>query len=136
MAAATKTSEIKNEFLNLVDNNTEYTLQELKAILGDVFKTKNSKKVSSKKVNSPSSDVSGCETTQTGKVHKVKKAPNAYNIYVKEKMPEFKEKNPDTSATGLMSLIGASWKSLSKEDKDAYKTDKTLKSDASDDTTK
>jgi len=38
-------------------------------------------------------------------------------------MPEFKKENPDTPATGLMSLIGASWKSLSQEEKDAYKID-------------
>ena len=131
-AIATKTAEIKNEFMTLIDDDTEYTLAEMKAILGDVFKTKNAKKASKKAKSSSSSDNSDEETspkkkavrksnkTKDGDV-KVKKVPNAYNRYVKEKMPEFKKENPETPATGLMSLIGASWKLLSKEEKDAYK---------------
>lgn len=137
--ATTKTAEIKNEFMNLVADDTEYTLQEMKAILGDVFKTKNNKKVTKKATKSTSSsDNSDEETTspkkkgtksKKNKDDKVKKAPNAYNRYVKEKMPEFKKEHPETPATGLMSLIGASWKNLTKEEKDAYKAKEEVKED-------
>ena len=128
MSAIAKTADIKNEFSNLVDDDTVYTLQELKAILSDVFKTKN-KKVSKSKKNSKKSENSDEETSPP----KTKKSPNSYNIYVKEKMPEFKKDHPDTPATELMSLIGASWKSLSIEEKDAYKLKVTAKSDSGSD---
>lgn len=114
-ASTTRTSEIKAEFMSLVADDTEYTLQEMKAILGDIFKTKNGKKATK------SAKTAKSAKTKDATEKAVKKAPNAYNRYVKEKMPEFKKDHPDTPTTGLMSLIGASWKNLSQEEKDSYK---------------
>lgn len=104
--STTKTSDIKAEFMSLLADDTTYTLQEMKTILGDVFKTRGKSNHKSNK-----------DSTKKA----VKKAPNAYNMYVKEKMPEFKKDHPDTPITGLMSLIGADWKNLSPEEKDSYK---------------
>jgi hypothetical protein len=44
------------------------------------------------------------------KKQKIKREPTAYNIFVKEKMPIFKQEHPDKPAKELMKLIGEEWK--------------------------
>ena len=54
-----------------------------------------------------------------GKKGKKGKAPSAYNMYVKDKMPEVKERI--TEHKERMGEIGKMWKELSEEEKKEYK---------------
>lgn len=50
-----------------------------------------------------------------------KKPSNAYMIFCNTNRERVTEANPDAKATGIVSLLGAEWKSMSDEDKDKYK---------------
>lgn len=71
-----------------------------------------------------------------------KKEPSAYNIFVKDKMPEIKSKYPELSGSEIFKKIGALWseenpkKTVIKEDKikkTDIKEDKTKKTDSKED---
>jgi len=100
----TSTQTVLTEFKKLVDaNDTEFSLNELKTMLSDVYKTYNKKgsKSSTKKSN---------DDKKSPKEEKQKREPSAYNNFMKEQMPIFKAKNPDINARELMKEIGKLWK--------------------------
>jgi hypothetical protein len=132
-----KTTEIINEFVELIDTNKDYTLKDLKQILTEVYNTKagkNKNKVDKsdkppKTIDTDSSDdekpkkrgrPAKVKLDKNGDI-KVKKAPSAYNIYVKQTIEAMKKENRDTPAKELMSIAANKWKSLTQEEKDAYK---------------
>jgi hypothetical protein len=129
-----QTTEIINEFVELIDTNKDYTLKDLKQILSEVYNTKagkNKKKADKppKTIDTDSSDdekpkkrgrPAKVKFDKNGDI-KVKKAPSAYNIYVKQTIEAMKKDNPDTPAKELMSIAANKWKSLTQEEKDAYK---------------
>jgi hypothetical protein len=132
-----QTTEIINEFVELIDTNKDYTLKDLKQILTEVYNTKagkNKKKVDKadkapKTTDTDSSDdekpkkrgrPAKVKLDKNGDI-KVKKAPSAYNIYVKQTIEAMKKENPDTPAKELMGLAANKWKSLTQEEKDTYK---------------
>ena len=127
----TQTSEIVNEFVNLVDNDKEYELKELKQMLSEVYKTKTSKKKTvnaSKTVKSTDNDSSSDnedKPKKRGRPAKVsdkpKREPSAYNKYVKERMEEIKTENPEILAKDRMKMAAADWKNLTKEKQESYK---------------
>jgi hypothetical protein len=124
----TQTSEILNEFVNLIDNEKEYELKELKQMLTDVYKTKTAKKKSPKTVNTADNDSSDDEDKpkkKRGRPAKVsdkpKREPSAYNKYVKERMEQIKTEQPDVAAKDRMKMAAADWKNLTKEQQEAYK---------------
>ena len=107
----------------------DLSLSDMKKAIADIFNDIHSKKKSKK--SSSSDDSSSDEEKKTKKSKskktnanvdaKSKKTPSAYNNYMKAKFSEFKEENPDKNAKEIMSLIGASWKTLSDEEKEGYK---------------
>ena len=127
------TAEIVNEFVQLIDNDKEYDLKELKALLSDVYKTKTAKpkvvKVAkaAKASKSPdaSSDDEDNKPKKRGRPAKVsnkpKREPSAYNKFVKERIEQLKVDKSDTPAKDLMKMAAAEWKNLSKQDQEAYK---------------
>ncbi len=132
-----QTTEIINEFVELIDTNKDYTLKDLKQILTEVYNTKagKNKKKADKSDKAPktidtdlSDDEKPKKRGRPAKVKldkngdiKVKKAPSAYNIYVKQTIEAMKKENPDTPAKELMGLAANKWKSLTQEEKDSYK---------------
>jgi hypothetical protein len=133
-----QTTEIINEFVELIDTNKDYTLKDLKQILTEVYNTKagKNKKKADKPIKTtnvvPDTDSSDDEKPKKrgrpAKVKldkngdiKVKKAPSAYNIYVKQTIEAMKKENPATPAKELMGLAANKWKSLTQEEKDTYK---------------
>ena len=133
-----QTTEIINEFVELIDINKDYNLKDLKQILTEVYNTKvgkNKKKV--EKAEKPVVLVADDETSDDDKPKKrgrpakvkldkdgnikVKKAPSAYNIYVKQAITALKKDHPEAVAKELMGLAASKWKELSQEEKDAYK---------------
>jgi len=100
--------DLIKEFSELVlANDTDISLTELKKTLGEVYKTM---KTNEKKK----------------KTEKPKKAPTAYNIFMKQKMQEIKNSDPSIPPKERMKIISTYWSSLSKEEKEAYKNFNTI----------
>jgi len=140
---ATATSEILNEFKELIDVNVEYTITELKKILSDVYKsktvgTKASKTAKTVKVVKTATDSDGFDGSEDDKPKKKgrpmktpkldkdgnvkeKRKPTAYNTYIKKRIPELKEQNPSTPAKQFLTTAASEWSSLTKEEKEIYK---------------
>ena len=134
--ASSMTADIVNEFVQLIDNDKEYDLKELKALLSDVYKTKTSKPKAPKvakvaktpkvpKSPDASSDDENDKPKKRGRPAKVstkpKREPSAYNKFVKERIEQLKADKTDTPAKDLMKMAAAEWKTLSKQDQEAYK---------------
>ena len=130
------TADIITEFTSLIDTDKDYDLKELKQILADVYNTKNGKKKSTKQVatapvNNTDTDSDDDKPKKRGRPAKVKldkngnikpkKAPTAYNNFVKQAMEELKKQHPDVSAKELMGMVGPKWKALSKQEQETYK---------------
>lgn len=79
---------IVSDFMNNVDNSKDYTLKELDKILEKSYK-------------------------KNGEPAK-KKAPTAYNTYIKSKIAELKAENPNINAKDLMKLAAGSWSEAKK----------------------
>lgn len=119
----TKTEEIVNEFVQLIDTEKEYSLKELKEKLTEVYKTKTAKKTV-KNTDASSSDDEG-KPKKRGRPAKVsdkpKRAPSAYNKYVKERIEKLKTERPEVAAKDLMRVAASEWKELSMEEQQSYK---------------
>ena len=118
----TQTSEIITEFVQLVDNDKDYQLKELKQMLADVYKTKTKKP---KNITSGESDSDEDKPKKRGRPAKVsnkpKREPSAYNKYVKERMEQLMAEQPDIPAKDRMKMAAADWKLLTKQQQEAYK---------------
>ena len=130
------TKDIITEFCNLIEDDKEYDLKELKQILAEIYNTKNGKKKAVKKaalvvtpVDTDSDDdnkpkkkgrPSKVKLDKDGNI-KPKKAPTAYNNFVKQMMESLKKDNPNSSAKELMGMVGGKWKLLTKEEQETYK---------------
>ena len=100
----TTTSNIVNEFVNIVDTDKVYDLKELKTILGEIYKTK----------------TSAAKKTKGEK--KVKRAPTSYNIFIGTTIKELRTEDPSLTAKEAMTKAGAMWKEMSDDEKKEYKT--------------
>ena len=101
----TTTQQILTTFNSKVDYEKEYTRGELAKMLTEVFKEiregeKGDKKA--KKAKKAKKEEDGVE--------KKKRAPTAYNLYVKETMSVVKNDNPDMSRQDFMREVGRLWK--------------------------
>lgn len=130
---STKTTEIINEFVQHIDTEQEYTLNELKKILTETYKTKTAKPIKQepKIVIIEDTDSDDDKPRKRGRPTKpkldkngnikVKKAPTAYNIFVKQTIEALKKEQPETSAKELMGIAAAKWKALTNEEKANFK---------------
>ena len=129
----TQTAEIINEFVQLIDNDKDYDLKELKQMLSDVYKTKTAKTAKTTKKTKKATKTEEQSTTDSeddkprkrGRPAKVndkpKRKPSAYNNYVKSQIEKLKKEQPEVQAKDLMKIAAASWKTLSKEEQETYK---------------
>ena len=116
------TDMIVKEFVEQIDNEKEYSLAEMKKILGEIYKTK------SKNASSSDSEIDIEKKTKHTKKEKndvenkeKKREPTAYNNFVKERIKNLKTENPDTKAKDLLIMAAGEWKNLSDEEKQRYK---------------
>ena len=124
------TTEIIDEFNTLINKDQDYTLAELKTILSDVYKAKTGKKVGKKvvKEEKPAKVTSDEEESEEDKPkkkgrptkgpkldkdgnEKKKRAPTAYNIFVKDKSAEMRKEHPEMSAKEAFTAAAALWSS-------------------------
>jgi hypothetical protein len=85
------TKQIIESFTSNVDYSKKYSLDELKKILAEIYKA-----TTAKKKKDPNAE---------------KKAPSAYNLFVKEQMITLKKENPDMDNKKIMSEAAILWKS-------------------------
>lgn len=83
----TNTKKIVDTFVNAVDVDVKYSLDELKKLLSEAFKS------STKKVKSD-----------------VKREPSKYNIFVKNEILRLRTENPEKNIKELMALAASNWK--------------------------
>ena len=99
----TSTQQIMTIFTSKVDIEKEYTRAELAKMLTEVYKEmkeeEKGEKPKKKKV----------KKTEDGE-EKKKRAPTAYNLFVKDTMGVVKEENPEMSRQDLMREVGRLWK--------------------------
>ena len=112
------TTEIVNKFVEAIDTDLEYTLPELIQFLtvayGNDVKPKKTKAIKTDKEPK-------IKKSKTADPEKVKRAPSAYNNFIKQKIIELKTEQPLTPAKELMGIAAKQWKDLSDEDKAIYK---------------
>ena len=123
------TIAIINEYTSIIDTDKEYTLKEYLSILTDVYKTKagtekkgTKGKKSTKKKDSDeeaSDDEPKKRSYKKKDENKPKKKLSAYNIFVRKRMLEMKDEQPDGKLR--MAAAASEWKTLSDEEKAAYK---------------
>lgn len=81
------TSKILDDFMQTVDKNNNYSLDELKKLLSEAYKGGKKKKA----------------TTE-------KKEPSEYNIFIKEEIAKIRKDNASVDNKQLMSLAASRWK--------------------------
>ena len=85
------TKKMLDTFVSNIDTSKEYSLDDLKKILTDAYKSvKKAKKVKSE----------GAE----------KRQPSKYNLFVKEQMLKIKSENPTKDNKEIMSIAASLWK--------------------------
>ena len=74
-------------FLNNIDYEKKYNLNELKSLISDAFKLVKERK----------------------KENLTKKEPSKYNIFIKKNMKQLKEDNPDMSNKEILKIAAEEW---------------------------
>ena len=116
----TPTQQIMTTFTSKVDMEKEYTRSEMAKMLTEVFKemkeVEKGEKPKKKKV----------KKTEDGE-EKKKRAPTAYNLFVKDTMGVVKEENPEMSRQDLMREVGRLWKEKKGDVKEEEKVEVEVK---------
>ena len=116
----TTTQQIMTTFTSKVDMEKEYTRSELAKMLTEVFKemkeVEKGEKPKKKKA----------KKTEDGE-EKKKRAPTAYNLFVKDTMGVVKEENQEMSRQDLMREVGRLWKEKKGDVKEEEKVEVEVK---------
>jgi len=107
------TVKVIEEFNNTIDTNRVYDLEELKTIIGDVFK----------KVKDDEKNAKKNKKLDENGEKKPKRAPTAYNNFTSFKMKEIRSNDPSITAKEAMTKAAEAWKAMSDEEKNEYKKD-------------
>lgn len=89
------TARFVDEFVKTIDITREYSLDEIRKCVGDIYK--GTKKPNKKKTLNSDGEV-------------VKRQPSPYNVFIKNEMAKLKQENPDCDNKEIMKLAAASWK--------------------------
>ena len=106
------TTEILKQFVEKIDKEKTYELDELITLLTEIYDDMTDDDKPKKK---------GRPVVNKETVEKKKRAPSAYNKFVQERIKLLKEENKDKAAKELMGMAAGEWKKLSDEDKEKYK---------------
>ena len=87
----------------------------------DVYEEYTQKLKDSKEAYKAFLEENGIEEEEKPKSDKPKRAPSAYNLFMKEQQPIVKEENPDAKQKEIMQIIGEKWSELSAGEKAEYK---------------
>lgn len=121
------TREIVDEFVSLIEQDKAYSLKELKDILGEIYKTKTkpvktAKPVKTGKAAKAKKDEADMAVSDEEKpVVKAKKAPSAYNNFIKKRIEQLKIERTDLAPRDLLKHAAGEWKQLDKAEQEKYK---------------
>ena len=109
----TQTQLFLNEYITLIDTEKEYTPSELRKLVTEVYNTINGNKPSHTKKSKTEPSKAKKQKREPkldsdGNV--VKRAPTAYNIFVKDNIGKVKDENPELSRPELMKEVAIRWK--------------------------
>jgi len=113
-------AKIIEKFSSAINDDTVRTITELKKILSDIYK-----EVKVETVDSDSDNDASTKKRRRGSkknADKPKKAPSAYNNFIKQKMQELKESDSSIPPKELMKVASGHWSKLSDDEKISYKT--------------
>lgn len=123
------TTEIIDKFVEDIDTDNEYTLNELVAKLSIAYgvDVNTAKKTKAKKDTEKDDKPRSRSPKKDKKIdepvdEKKKRAPSAYNLYVKDRVATLKMEMPDTPPKELLSVAAAEWKNLTDEEKAKFKS--------------
>lgn len=111
-------SKIIDKFSTIIlEDDTHYTVSEMKKILGEVYKEIKNEK------SDTESDGEGEKKSKRSKKNtdKPKKAPSAYNIFIRQKILELKESDNFIPPKELMKVASTYWSKLSDDEKKTFK---------------
>jgi hypothetical protein len=114
------TTEIINDFVNKVDTEKEYTLKELKDALDEVYKTHAAANKAEKKQKKATKATKAAPKEDLVEP-KAKRAPSAYNKFVKQRIQQLKQEQEGIPPKDLMKMAAAEWKNLTKQEQEEYK---------------
>ena len=120
------TATVIDQFVEKIDKDTEYTVSELKKVLGEVYKSVQLSIVEKKKAeklnngDKPRKVRTKRERDENGEIIK-KRAPSAYNLFIKEQSALIKQSNADLDPKIIFKMAIAEWKKkkLSEDEADA-----------------
>ena len=126
------TANIISEFVEQIDKEKDYDLKELKQILSDVYKAKSAKDKPVKQKEQSESDNEKDKKKRkapTKDADKPKRAPSAYNNYIKKRIQELKSEqdakdgddNTKLSVKELLKTSARELKLLDKAEQEKYK---------------
>lgn len=130
---STITSRIVAEFSEIIDTETSYSLRTMQKILSDIYKKNTQKKNNVVVISSEDTSSDDDAPKKRGRPAnkpklaadgsvKPKRKPTAYNIYMKMKIEELKESNPNVLPKELLPMAAAIWSEMKQEEKDSYKS--------------
>jgi hypothetical protein len=115
MATENITATVMEQFAQKIDNDTEYTVSELKRVLGEVYKSVQlsiAEKKKAEKANNgekPRKVRTKRERDEDGNIIK-KRAPSAYNTFIKEQSAIIKQANAKLDPKTIFKMAIAEWK--------------------------
>jgi len=104
----------------LNNDNTNLSLADMKKALGEVYKEVKNDKTDSTDSDEDHSDKKRRRSSKKN-ADKPKKAPSAYNIFIKQKMQELKETDNSIPPKQLMQTASSYWSKLSDDEKKTFK---------------
>ncbi len=114
------TTEIINDFVNKIDTEKEYTLKELKDALDEVYKTHAAANKAEKKQKKATKATKAAPKEDLVEP-KAKRAPSAYNKFVKQRIQQLKQEQDGIAPKDLMKMAASEWKNLTKQQQEEYK---------------
>lgn len=94
------TKKIVDKFIESVNTETKYTLDEMKKLLTEAYKSSSKKDKSAQK-----------------------REPSAYNIFVKDEISRLRKENPDMNIKDIMGHAAAKWRETKKTTESVQETE-------------
>jgi hypothetical protein len=115
MTTENMTASVMEQFAQKIDNDTEYTVSELKKVLTEVYKNVQlsiAEKKKAEKLNNgdkPRKVRTKRERDENGDIIK-KRAPSAYNLFIKDQSAIIKQTNPGLDPKTIFKMAIVEWK--------------------------
>jgi hypothetical protein len=124
MATENITASVMEQFAQKINNDTEYTVSELKKVLTEVYKNVQlsiAEKKKAEKLNNgdkPRKVRTKRERDENGDIIK-KRPPSAYNLFIKDQSAIIKQSNPGLDPKEIFKMAIAEWKNKKLADEEA-----------------